>query len=281
MTLEDDNEIEILESLLPAEGKKPSDEESMQTDKHWLAQTINQNPEFFKQGMKVLFCFCGLQASYWTWGYMQELIMTTKFQPTSGSEKGYFPSAAFCVFSNRFLALIVAIIAVRIKHGAILANNKAPLLAFSPSALSNTISSWAQYASLKFVTFPVQTVFKSSKIIAVMLMGKLMKGATYPWAQYVEAFFITVGVAIFSLASKITNDDDNAEDANGEDEQEENKTEFYGLILLLIYISFDSFTSQYQVRQSIYTLQFFVSFLVNVFFLVLLFFCCFLPRFHN
>ena len=256
MTLEDDNEIELLESLLPAEGKKPSNEESMQTDKHWLAQTINKNPEFFKQGMKALFCFCGLQASYLTWGYMQELIMTTKFQPTSGSEKGYFPSAAFCVFSNRFLALIVAMIAVRIKHGAILANNKAPLLAFSPSALSNTISSWAQYASLKFVTFPVQTVFKSSKIIAVMLMGKLMKGATYPWAQYVEAFFITVGVAIFSLASKITNDDDNAEDANGEDEQEENKTEFYGLILLLIYISFDSFTSQYQVRQSIYTLQY-------------------------
>jgi adenosine 3'-phospho 5'-phosphosulfate transporter B2 len=58
---------------------------------------------------------------------MQELIMTTKFNPTENVPSGHFPSAAFCVFSNRFLAVIVATIAVRIKHGAIFANNEAPV----------------------------------------------------------------------------------------------------------------------------------------------------------
>ena len=193
---------------------------------------FSQNPEFFVQATKFFFCFCGLQASYLTWGYMQELIMTTQFTPTPNVPSGKFPSAAFCVFSNRFLAVIVAVIAVKIKHGAVLANNKAPLWAFTPCALSNTMSSWSQYASLKYVSFPVQTVFKSSKIIPVMMMGKFLKGTSYPLGQYAEALMITLGVAIFSVASK------------GSDSSTD--TELIGLVFLLMYICFDSFTSQWQ-----------------------------------
>lgn len=189
--------------------------------------------DFFKQAIKFMFCFCGLQASYLTWGYMQELIMTTEFNPTKSAPDGKFPSAAFCVFSNRFLAVIVALVAVRIKHGAFFANNRAPLWAFTPCALSNTMSSWSQYASLKYVSFPVQTVFKSSKIIPVMVMGKFLKGTSYPVTQYVEAFFITLGVAIFTMISK----------SQGGEEQ---TTQFVGLIFLFLYIFFDSFTSQWQ-----------------------------------
>ena len=158
--------------------------------------------------------------------------MTTEFYPTEHVPDGKFPSAAFCVFSNRFLAVIVAVIAVRVKHGAVFANNKAPLWAFTPCALSNTMSSWSQYASLKYVSFPVQTVFKSSKIIPVMIMGKVLKGASYPLTQYVEAALITCGVAIFSVLSKSSHKD--------------NATEAIGLIFLVMYVCFDSFTSQWQ-----------------------------------
>jgi len=186
----------------------------------------------YYQGLKLFFCFAGLQASYLTWGYMQELIMTTQFTPTENVPDGKFPSAAFCVFSNRFLAVIVGAIACRVRHGAFFANNKAPLIAFAPCALSNTLSSWSQYASLKYVAFPVQTVFKSSKIIPVMVMGRFLKGTTYPIGQYVEASLITVGVAIFSLSSKTSTRD--------------NGTQIIGLIFMLMYICCDSFTSQWQ-----------------------------------
>ena len=198
----------------------------------FFARYCQGNPEFYKQAVKLAFCFSALQISYLTWGYMQELIMTTTFKPTNSSPEGKFPSAAFCVFSNRFLAVIVALIAVRIKHGSFFANNKAPLWAFTPCALSNTMSSWSQYASLKYVSFPVQTVFKSSKIIPVMIMGKVLKGTTYPWAQYVEAALITFGVAIFSVLSKSSD--------------KETATELIGLIYLLCYICSDCFTSQWQ-----------------------------------
>ena len=192
------------------------------------------NPEFWIQAYKFALCFIGLQISYLTWGYMQEKIMTTRFNATTHVENGRFPSAAFCVFSNRFLAVIVAMIAVRIKHGSVFGNNKAPLSAFTPCAISNTMSSWSQYASLKYVSFPVQTVFKSSKIIPVMLVGKVLKGAVYPWAQYGEAFLITTGVAIFSVYSKSPT--------------RETQTTLLGPIFLLLYIIFDSFTSQWQDR---------------------------------
>jgi len=190
------------------------------------------NAEFLGQALRFLFCFTGLQVSYLTWGYMQELIMTTTFDPTTTAPDGKFPSAAFCVFSNRFLAIIVAIIAVRIRHGAVLANNAAPLVAFAPCALSNTMSSWSQYASLRYVSFPVQTVFKSSKIIPVMVMGKVLKGTSYPISQYVEALLITIGVAIFSVASKSSDSD--------------SSTEIVGLLFMCMYICFDCFTSQWQ-----------------------------------
>ena len=198
----------------------------------FFVKYFSSNPEFFKQAFKLAMCFIGLQLSYLTWGYMQELIMTTEFEPTEHVPSGKFPSAAFCVFSNRFLAVIVALIAVRYRHGSFFANNKAPLYAYTPCALSNTLSSWSQYASLKYVSFPVQTVFKSSKIIPVMIMGKCLKGTTYPIDQYVEAFLITSGVAIFALFSK--------------DSSKNTSTEIIGLFFLIMYITFDCFTSQWQ-----------------------------------
>lgn len=63
-------------------------------------------------------------------------------------------------------------------------------------------------------------------------MGKFLKGTAYPLGEYAEAFLITVGVAIFSIASK-------SSDRNTE-------TELIGLVFLLMYICFDSFTSQWQ-----------------------------------
>lgn len=197
-----------------------------------VAKAWSENPEFFRQAAKFAFAFTGLLVSYLTWGYMQELIMTTKFEPTQHSPDGRFPSAAFCVFSNRFLAILVAMISVKLRHGSVFANNVAPLHAFTPCALSNTMSSWSQYASLRYVSFPVQTVFKSSKIIPVMIMGKILKGSTYPKSQYIEALLITIGVAIFSLFAQ--------------ESKRDSSTEIIGLIFMVMYITFDCFTSQWQ-----------------------------------
>lgn len=184
---------------------------------------------------KLVFCFVGLQASYLTWGVMQEKIMTTQYSPTPLVEDGYFPSATFCVFSNRFLAIIVAAAICMKIHGTV--QTAAPLWYYSPCALSNTLSSWGQYAALKFVSFPLQVLFKSAKVIPVMIMGKVLNRSTFPAIEYVEAVVITVGVAIFGLSK-----------AHSGGSGDGKTTEFFGLMCLTLYICSDAFTSQWQDR---------------------------------
>ena len=87
-----------------------------------------------------------LQASYLVWGIMQESIMNTTFNPTPLTPSGKFPSATFCVFSNRVVAVIVAWIACLKVHGTV--KSPAPMMSFTPCSISNTLSSWAQYQAL-------------------------------------------------------------------------------------------------------------------------------------
>jgi adenosine 3'-phospho 5'-phosphosulfate transporter B2 len=115
---------------------------------------------------KLLFCFVGLQLSYILWGVVQENLMTQKY------EKGSFKSSAFCVFGNRFLALFISLgIVLFRKWRNTSTGNEAPYYQYLPSSLSNSLSSWAQYEALKYISFPTQVLSKSCKIIPVMLVG--------------------------------------------------------------------------------------------------------------
>jgi adenosine 3'-phospho 5'-phosphosulfate transporter B2 len=67
-----------------------------------------------------------------------------------------------------------------------------------------------------------------------MIMGKVLKGTQYPMKQYIEAALITVGVAVFSILSKSSSG------------KQDTTTEIVGLVFLLMYVFFDSFTSQWQ-----------------------------------
>jgi adenosine 3'-phospho 5'-phosphosulfate transporter B2 len=147
-----------------------------------------------------------------------------------------FPSATFCVFSNRFLAIIVAAVVCLRRHGTVQTN--APLWYYTPCALSNTLSSWGQYAALKFVSFPLQVLFKSAKVIPVMLMGRILNKTSYKLVDYAEAVAITLGVATFGLSR------DKSPNAKGGGAD----TELWGLMCLTLYISSDAFTSQWQSR---------------------------------
>mmetsp|Transcript_9444 Transcript_9444/g.9963 ORF Transcript_9444/g.9963 Transcript_9444/m.9963 type:complete len:349 (+) Transcript_9444:51-1097(+) len=182
---------------------------------------------------KGLYSFFGLQISYVVWGMMQELIMTTKFNPTPSVPSGMFPSASFCVFSNRFLAIVISYLVIKTVHGTV--HCSAPHYAFLPCAVSNTASSWAQYASLHYVSFPLQNIFKSTKVIPVMLMGMLLRGVTYSLIEYIEAIAITAGVFLFSMSKNAT-------------QSEDAETSAIGVILLITYVCSDSFTAQWQSR---------------------------------
>lgn len=188
--------------------------------------------ELFSRNLKLLFCFLGLQISYVSWGVVQERVMTQEYS------MGKFKSSAFCVFSNRFLALFIALgIVLYRKFTTLKPMKEAPFHFYAPSSLSNSISSWAQYEALKYVKFPTQVLSKSCKIIPVMLVGILVNLKSYPLLEYVEAVLITVGVALFNYSEK----GDKMTDKEHEDS-------LFGLSLLAAYLVCDSFTSQWQSR---------------------------------
>lgn len=184
-----------------------------------------------KQMVKLLVCAAGLQASYLTWGVLQERVMTRSYGAQSEDNKGErFQDSQFLVFMNRILALTVSGLWCALfkqpRHGA-------PMYKYSFASLSNIMSSWCQYEALKFISFPTQVLAKASKVIPVMLMGKIISKKSYEYWEYLTAMLISVGVSMFLLSSS-TN------------KHPSTVTTFSGVIILAGYIVFDSFTSNWQ-----------------------------------
>ncbi|KAI8785287.1 adenosine 3-phospho 5-phosphosulfate transporter 1 [Biomphalaria glabrata] len=190
----------------------------------------SKNDESFsKQAMRLMVCFAGLQISYLTWGVLQERIMTIKFGTEEDGE--YFKDSQFLVFINRILAFIMALIVIMLQAQP---PHTAPLYKYSFSSFSNIMSSWCQYEALKFVSFPTQVLAKASKVVPVMLMGKIVSKKTYQFHEYLTAVMISVGLSLFLLTSgDVTKHKDTV-------------TTTSGLIMLIGYMLFDSFTSNWQ-----------------------------------
>lgn len=184
-----------------------------------------------KQMVKLLVCAAGLQASYLTWGVLQERVMTRSYGAQSAEDQGErFQDSQFLVFMNRILALTVSglwcVLFKQPRHGA-------PMYKYSFASLSNIMSSWCQYEALKFISFPTQVLAKASKVIPVMLMGKIISKKSYEYWEYLTAVLISLGVSMFLLSSS-------------NNKHPSTVTTFSGVIILAGYIVFDSFTSNWQ-----------------------------------
>ena len=177
----------------------------------------------------VLFCGVGLIGSYLAWGYLQEKIMTTNYEDSLGN-KAMYKNSQFLVFVNRILAFFIAVVMMSVQRQP---RHKAPLYKYSYCSFSNIMSSWCQYEALKFVSFPTQVLAKASKVIPVMLMGKVVSNKKYEYYEYVVAVLISVGMTAF-LFGKSSED------------QPDKSTTFAGFFILVSYMCFDSFTSNWQ-----------------------------------
>lgn len=188
---------------------------------------------FKKKAIQLIVCVVGLQCSYVVWGVLQERIMTRTYltlQPDGSSTQVKFKNSQFLVFMNRVLAMCFAVFYIIVTRQP---RHKAPIYKYSYSSLSNILSSWFQYEALKFVSFPTQVLVKASKIIPVMLMGKLVSKKTYPYHEYFTAVMLSLGVSLFLLSA-------------GTSKKSAVETSLSGAVIMLGYMLFDSFTSNWQ-----------------------------------
>ncbi|WCJ23133.1 UDP-galactose transporter 2 [Euphorbia peplus] len=61
-------------------------------------------------------------------------------------------------------------------------------------------------ASLAFLNYPAQIMFKSTKVLPVMIMGAFIPGLRrkYPIHEYISALFLVIGLVLFTLADANT-----------------------------------------------------------------------------
>lgn len=139
----------------------------------------------------------------------------------------------------------------------------APFYKFSYCSLSNVLSSWCQYEALKYVNFPTQVVSKACKLIPVMLMSYFVSGKRYKLHEYYIAVLISIGCSFFLIGNHIEqskyhtgnsslNESVNIHPFNStaHNPGEQINTKSYslidGLLILSLYLTFDSFTSNWQ-----------------------------------
>ena len=161
----------------------------------------------------------------------QEKIMTRRYVDSAGNE-GQFKDSQFLVFVNRILAFAIALLYIMMSRQP---RHRAPLYKYSYCSFSNIMSSWCQYEALKFISFPTQVLAKASKVIPVMIMGKIVnKNKKYEYFEYIVAVLISVGMMLFLFGSQ--------EDNKGSSTE----TTLSGVILLVGYMASDSFTANWQ-----------------------------------
>eukprot|EP01103_Thecamoeba_quadrilineata_P006773 TRINITY_DN164_c0_g3_i1.p1 TRINITY_DN164_c0_g3~~TRINITY_DN164_c0_g3_i1.p1 ORF type:complete len:415 (-),score=78.34 TRINITY_DN164_c0_g3_i1:692-1828(-) len=176
----------------------------------------------------------GIMVSLVMYGLLQERIMQQPYfdvDDVSKSSPLFFRSSAYLVLNNRIIAVLIAIIMMWLRSEDM--RNRAPIHKFALVSLSNTVATFCQYEALKYVSFPTQTLGKCGKIIPVMILGMTLSGRHYTWKDYVIALIVSAGCAMFVLTGNIA------------DHKEKSDT-VYGLLLMVLYLFSDGFTSTLQ-----------------------------------
>jgi len=185
---------------------------------------------------RLVFCAVVLNVTFVAWGVLQERILTRRYPRQTGE---YFTYSYALVFTNRFWTMIMSgLLMLYIRP---VRSHSTVIYEYSFSAISNMLSSWCQYEALKYVSFPASTLFKSFKLVPVMIMGKILGNKAYPQYDYVVALIIGVGIALFMTS---TDDLQLGYDIYGEATSQA----WTGILMLCLFLLFDSFTGQWQSR---------------------------------
>jgi len=161
------------------------------------------------------------------YGLLQERIMAMPY----GDPPVHFTDSVFLVLVNRTVAIIFAVCLVIVKGETL--RNKAPLWKYLAISFSNVYASSCQYEALRYVSFPVQMLGKSFKMMPVMLWGMAVSGKRYSCRDWFIACIVTGGVTEFLLTGPIAS---HAVSGNSG----------WGLVLLCAFLALDGFTSTFQ-----------------------------------
>jgi len=189
---------------------------------------------FDEQAFQFMGTAGGLIGCLVLYGVMQERIMRFPYADHNGNIE-FFSNSLFLVLCNRIFSCMMSAAWLLLANKSL--KPAAPLYNFSLVSISNTIATTAQYEALKYVTFAVQTVAKSGKMLPVLLWGCLLFKKKYSWRDAGVAVVITGGCALFLLTSA-------THKTHLRRSRQDNDA--MGIACMMLYLFFDGFTSTFQ-----------------------------------
>lgn len=159
------------------------------------------------------------------YGWLQERIITKPY----GLE--HFRGSVFLVLCNRLVAVAAAVFCCIFNGDKMVST--APSWKYFVVSLTNVAATTCQYQALHWVSFPVLMLGKSFKMLPVMLWMTFLSRKRYERKDYFIAIMVSLGVCIFMTSGSI------ASPLNADNS-------VYGLLLLVAFCAFDSFTSSFQ-----------------------------------
>ncbi|PVU93663.1 hypothetical protein BB561_003118 [Smittium simulii] len=145
--------------------------------------------------LRLLINIAGVYACFLTWGLTQERVTSTVY--SSGQKFKFFLVLNMVqAFIASLVGYIYSIIILKDKP---LVLTKERTISFVKIAVLCSIGSPFGYMALKHIDYLTMTLAKSSKLIPLMVMHKLLYRKTYPFYKYIIVAMITAGVFFFMV----------------------------------------------------------------------------------
>ena len=184
--------------------------------------------------MKLVFCASGICVCYWLYGALQEALITD-------SNLG----AIFLLAMQSVANMIVAFLWSKVDdhydnkdkqkiRKSFQSLNHPLLFVTSVTYLSAMVCT---NEALRFVSYPSAVLIKSCKMIPTMLMGYIVEKQEYSIRQWMSAFLISIGIALFNL-SRIQEFENES--------QKSNEDYWKGMLLLFTSLCMDGLLGSFQ-----------------------------------
>lgn len=237
-------------------GKSSSNQETIKDSD---SEEVQDSPNMilFKKAMNLILAVAGLWGTLISAGLLQEKIFKKPYlldnstsiffnssivssNLTSGanetsefSDFEHYKDSQFIIFFNRFFSALLAGFFLLFQAEF---KSRAGFFDFSFVSISNVLSAWFQYEALKLVNFTTVVLFKGSRILPVMIMGRIISKTKNSAFDWITAVLLCVGSVMFMVSKDINTDNKGYENI------------ISGIVCLILYVTFDAFTSNWQQR---------------------------------
>lgn len=179
---------------------------------------------FISQEIKLVLYIVIIYTSFVYWGYVQERLFSNDYPLMSefvgATHNGAAPLPAvgrwdMSLALNCCMATVCTAACLLIELCSYLYTGKETTqpsaLVFMRLSLTCVVASPLSYEALKYISFPLMVLAKSSKPIPVMLIGVMQFGKSYSLVKYVSVLLLVSGIGMFSFYSKKPTDNTDAD----------------------------------------------------------------------